>query len=204
MDELNTYRTGVGIPAVQAGVTGVFFCGVVAGFMWVTGTKAPGVFMLAGGFFIAFVAWLVLLRHWLELVNNREGFQPVRYEVIDSEPEPEPYQPETVRVNLLQERNGGYIEGKFIDLPCQPEQLRLVAGSVVAGGSLSETAWCGSNKPFTKAGFHQLRDELIKRGWLAWRNIQAPAQGVTVTHVGRRVFQHIAWGTPYPTNEEQE
>jgi hypothetical protein len=204
-EELNSYKTGVVLPAAQSVVTGGFFTGVLAGVVWLTETPAPVVYLLAGGLFVAWLAWLFLLTHWLQLVNYANGIQPVtRYEVLDEEePEPELEQPSIIRVNLLEE-NGGYTRGQFIDLPCQPEQLRLLAGSVVAGGSLSEGSWCGFRKPFTKKQFHELRQALIKKGWLAWRNLNAPAQGVEVTHAGRRVFQHLVYNHFSPTEQDED
>lgn len=202
-EELHTFKSGAFLPAAQAFLSGVFFSLVVLGVSLLAGAEQEGVFLLLGGSTVAFVAWLVLLKHWVRLVDLREGVQPApRYEVIEPEPA---FQPGTVRVALV-ERGNGTMSGEFLELPATSEQLRLLASGVVSGGSLSENAWCGSGRPFTKAQFHALRQALLERGWFQWRSPSAPAQGVEPTHVGRRVFQHLSETGNYllPTRQEQD
>ena len=194
-EELHTYQAGALLPGLQALLSGLFFSGVVGGVLWWTGAEKAGTYLLAGGFGCAFLVWLVLLRQWVQLVNHREGIvKTPRVQVIEPEHQ---HQPSSVRVELIEETNS-YWHGAFLDLPVTHEQLRLLASGVQSGSSLSENAWCGSNRPFTKSQFHQLRDELLKRGWLTWRNQSAPAQGVEVTNVGRRVFSYLAEGNYLP------
>lgn len=197
-EELHSYQSGALLPALQALFSGVFFSGVLAGVLLWTGAENAGTFLLSGGFGVAFVAWILLLRHWLQLVNHREGIRRTpRIQVLD----PVQHQPSSVRVELFEETNS-YWRGDFLNLPATHEQLRLLASGVVSGGSLSENAWCGSNRPFTKSQFQDLRQALLERGWLQWRNQNAPAQGVEVTHVGRRVFAFLAENNYLPAGSE--
>lgn len=191
MENLHTFKAGALIPGVQAFLSGVFFSLVVVGVCLLVGKEKAGVYLLVGGSGCAFITWLVLLRHWLRLVDACAGIQPVQ--VVEPTPV---FQPSTVRVELIEQENGA-VRGEYLNLPVTPSQLRLLAEGVVSGSPLSENAWCGSARPFTKAQFHQLRSELIERGWLCWRNLNAPAQGVEVTHVGRRVFTFLSEGRYY-------
>lgn len=187
-EELHTYQAGALLPGLQALLSGVFFSGFAAGVLLWQGVDKPGTFLLVGGFGCAFCVWLVLLRHWLRLVNFREGFQPApRIQVI----EPAEHQSSSVSIRLFEEQNT-YWRGDFLELPATHQQLRVLASGVVSGSSLAENAWCGANKPFSKAQFQELRQALLERGWLQWRNQNAPAQGLELTHVGRRVFSYLA------------
>lgn len=199
--ELHSFRSGAFLPAAQASLSGLFFSLVVAGIAWWTGAVKPGVFLLLGGACVAFIAWCLLLRHWLRLVDHSVGFQVQHIEVVDQVPT---FQPSVCKVELLEQAEGAW-RGEYLNLPCAPEQLKLLASGVMSGGSLSESGWCGANRPFTKSQFHQLRQALIEKGWLAWRSPSAPAQGVEVTHVGRRVFSYLSEGNHYlPTGTPED
>ena len=190
-ERLNTYQAGAFLPALQAVVTGVLFTAIISGVVLVTG--AEPVWLLLGGGFVAFVAWLALLKHWLKLVDWQEGYQEPEPVILDPDPP-------AVRIELLERREGSWT-GEYLNLPVTPAQLRLLSSGVVSGGTLSENAWCGSNRPFTKRQFHQLRQALLERGWLEWRNMDAPAQGVQASRVGMRVFSYLAENRLLPPAE---
>lgn len=196
-EELHTYQAGALLPGLQAFLSGVFFSLVVLGVSLLAGEKQAGIFLLVGGSSCAFLVWLVLLRHWLRLVDFQAGFQPApKVQVI----EPAEHQ-SSVSIRLFEEQNT-YWRGDFLELPATHQQLRLLASGVVSGSSLAENAWCGANKPFSKAQFQELRQALLERGWLQWRNQKAPAQGCEVTHVGRRVFSYLAEHNHLPAGTE--
>lgn len=187
MNELHTFKAGALIPGVQAFLSGVFVSGVLAGVLLFFHAEQAGVLLLSGASGCAFITYLFLLRHWLRLVDVREGVQPVQV----LEPEEPAFQPSTVRIELIEQENGA-LRGDFLELPATFEQLRLLASGVASGVPLTEHAWTGARRPFTKAQFHELRSELVKRGWCNWRNVNAPAQGVEVSRVGRRVFHYLS------------
>lgn len=183
MDEENllTFRVAVWFPVLQATFTGLFFSGVVGCVVLLAEPEKSGLFVLSGFTLSSFVAWLFLLRVWLRLVAGDvlAGEEQVTFE-------PEVFTPSTVRVEVYKERSG-----MFIDLPCEPEQLAALAGGVVSGTSLAESSWCGSGRPFSKSQFHSVRNELVRRGLVAWRNVHAPSQGLEPTRVGRHVFERV-------------
>lgn len=187
--ELYSFKAGGFIPALQAVLTGVLFGVLTASVVLMAGAAEQlWLFVLFGGSSMGFIMWVFGLRHWVQLVNHMVGFieQPM-VQVL----EPEPYTPSKVRVELVENQNGSW-QGAFLDLPCEPEQLKLLASGVAAGGTLAESAWCGANRPFSKSQFHAVRQALIERGWLQWRNHDAPAQGIEPTHAGKRVFSYLA------------
>ena len=186
-EELHNFKAGALLPGLQAVLSGAFFSLLVMAFSLLAGTKQAGVYLLAGGACAAFITWLFLLRHWLRLVDFNAGL-PAQPEFKALAPAPS-----SMRIELVEQTSGGW-QGAYVDLPATPSQVRLLASGVVQGASLSESAWTGANRPFTKAQFHALRQACLERGWLAWRNQNAPAQGVEVTSVGRRVFSLIAEG----------
>lgn len=174
--------SGCAVPALQSAVTGFLFA-VLAGALalWLdVDTRRALLFGLAAGGLAAVVTWTSGLRAW-----RRSAY-------------PEPYQPEPtqirakaepVRVEIVQD-HGRHVD--FIDLPATTDQLITLAQSVLAGGSLSEAAWTGSNGLFTRAEFANLRNELIKRGLAAWNNPHTPARGVTLTRGGLAAMRTFA------------
>jgi hypothetical protein len=83
---------------------------------------------------------------------------------------------------------------KLLNLPCSERQLQALARGIVDGKSLSESNWIGIGRPFTRAQFVDLREELIRRGWLAWISQSANARGVAPTRAGRAAFRHLSRG----------
>lgn len=71
----------------------------------------------------------------------------------------------------------------FDDVP--PEKIDLLFQAALGGQSLSEPAWCGKGKPFSKPQFVGVRDRMIETGLWAWVNPEAHAQGVQVLANGR-------------------
>lgn len=198
--EDNSLRSGVVVPGLQAVITGVFFAGVVGGAVLLSGYGKLGTYLLLGGFGCAFTAWIFLIHHWLKVIEHREGIEPEPEPVELVEPGEEP---SSVRIELIQNSDGAW-RGSFVNLPVSPEKLRLVASALSQGGSLSENSWCGSGRPFTKRQYHALRQELIERGWLQWRNPNAPAQGLEPSLVGRRVFSYLTENYHLPSKDFYE
>jgi len=80
----------------------------------------------------------------------------------------------------------------FIDLPVKPEKLPQLARGLLAGRSFNQTAWTGSAGIFSRSEFDALRDTMIQRGLLAWRNPESKAQGCDLTAAGRAVMRRLA------------
>lgn len=173
---MNDIRSGVLIPFLQAVVTGFF-----------SGMLIIGVLVLAGAFQLAVLAVLaggVMLFCWLRLLGNWLAvYSPIR--VVEHQPAGERAPFVTIEIKQDNRRL------QFIELPASEEQLVRLAEGLLRGTPLSESAWCGAGRVFTKSEFHQLRDEMLKRQLVAWKNEQFPAQGLVLTVAGRHVFQHL-------------
>lgn len=187
---MNDIRSGVVIPFLQAVVTGVF-----------SGVLIVGVLVLAGAFQVAVLAVLAggaMLFMWLRLLGNWLAvYSPIR--VVEYQPDGDgvqraPY----VSIELKQDNR----RLQFIELPASESQLVKLAEGLLRGTPLSESAWCGGGRPFSKAEFHQLRDELLRRQLVAWRDEQHPAQGLILTLAGRHVFQHLVSTPTLPAGDE--
>jgi hypothetical protein len=79
---------------------------------------------------------------------------------------------------------------RFLDLPGTSDQLSALARGMLAG-RLAESDWTGRGGLYSRADFRALRGQLLDRGLLAWRNVDAPAQGLELTHAGRAVFTRL-------------
>jgi hypothetical protein len=186
----NSLQDGVIVPGLQAGITGGV-CGVAAAAItawfdlpfWAIGGTTAAVAM-AG-------AWLSYRSRWQWLLEkitgadlNADGFVG------------EPTQPTApvlplppIRVELAS-NNGHSVD--FIDLPVKPEKLSALARGLLAGRSFNQTAWTGSAGIFSRSEFDALRDTMIERGLLAWRNPESKAQGCDLTAAGRAVMRRLA------------
>jgi len=80
---------------------------------------------------------------------------------------------------------------QFFDLPADETQLIALANGVLHGATLNELSFTGYGRPFTRAEFRVLRDELVRRGMAEWRSA-SPAQGVQLTRTGLAVFRYLA------------
>lgn len=173
---------GVGVPLLQALVTGFSLACAVGVFCWLF--KVPfwwkyAVGTLAG---VQALAWLFLLAKWLRLVEPVERFLNK-----DLNGDGTIGEPEVIRIELKHDEK----HLQFIDLP-YPERLPEFARAVLNGVQLSESAWTGSNALFSKREFYTLRDALMKNGVIRWRNEGAPAQGFEITPSGKAVVRYLA------------
>ena len=80
----------------------------------------------------------------------------------------------------------GATQHRMFDLEGEPEKFAKFAFAMVTDGSLSEAAWTGKGRPYSKAQFSANRDNLIQREWLRWINPQHRASGIEVTPKGKR------------------
>jgi hypothetical protein len=81
---------------------------------------------------------------------------------------------------------------KILDLPFDEQKLRALADGLRMGQPFSEGMWTGKNRPFTRGEFADLRGEFLKRGWVRWKNNDAPAQGVELTPEGQAVILELS------------
>lgn len=70
----------------------------------------------------------------------------------------------------------------------EPERIETLFRAALGGASLSEPAWCGAGKPFSKKQFVGVRDRMIDAGLWGWVNDEAHRQGVRVSAAGRALM----------------
>jgi hypothetical protein len=175
---------GAILPLLQSLIT-AFLVGLAAGNLAALASlPAAGRVGLAAGALAAALYWLASLVTWrrVELLAC-EPWNPA------PAPEPEPvWEPAPpVRIEVLEGR-----ATHLIDLPASEDQLIDLATGLLSGQSLSEAAWTGGGRPFTRAEFANLRAELMRRGLAAWNNPKTPARGAALTAPGRAVMRHYA------------
>lgn len=173
------------LPFCQAVITGLFAglfsLAVCMLAIW------PNEYALAFGLGVTLATWLHFRASWSRVIEQMLLPQPAW------EPAPKPIP--TTRIELTQEKDG-YYSGEYIDLNCQPDQLRQLAEGVEAGKPLTVGVWTGAGAPFTRPQFEQLRAELIRRNLAVWRNPKAPQQGFALTVAGVKVIKKFASPTP--------
>lgn len=182
-------EAGVKIPLLQAFISALLLSVLVAMIAGYLGVKAWWN-VLGISFIVLFCgAWLLSQRRWYSLVLKlEEAFQ------VDFTGDNEIGAPvETVRVELSRDDTPGSHQEQYLEIKgIGRARLRSLASGALSGIPLSESAWCGAHKPFSKKEFHQVRGELIKRGWLAWKNPEATSLGVEITRPGRAVFKRLS------------
>jgi len=170
------------IPTCQAVITGCSLGAVTFSLGLIMAVPRPDQASLLVASCTSAVTWIALLKRWLQVAYSENVTQ--RY---------------TARVRVEVSGNGGR-SLQFIDLPANEQQLLALANGVLSGATLSEGAWSGSGRPFTRAEFRALRDELIRRNLATWRNPEAPAQGVELTLPGKAIMRRFAsMAEPSPT-----
>jgi hypothetical protein len=168
------------IPLLQAAVSGCAF-GIIAfaGCLLIGEGQAGAVALFLGG--LAFMAaWLILVDRFYDEIF------PYRMRKN---------QPRTFRLEIAADQGRSL---QIIDLPATSRQLNSLARGILNGSTLNESSWSGFGRPFTRAQFRQLRDELVRRGLAEWRS-SAPSQGVQLTASGRAIMRKFAISkSPYP------
>ena len=99
----------------------------------------------------------------------------------------------TFTVELVTRDSSGQLRNiHTLDFGVPDEQALAFIRGVLDGRPITETQWTGNGRPFSKTKYNPMRDGLIAKGILQWRNPDAPAQGVELTDKGRTVFEQLA------------
>lgn len=181
----------VAIPASEGAITGIY-AGLLmlAVCIW---RRWPYEFALIAGCTAALAMWFYAHSVWMRIIAGMLLPQP------EWDPAPKPIP--TTRIELTQEKDG-YYSGEYIDLNCQPDQLRQLAEGIEAGKPLTVGVWTGAGAPFTRPQFEQLRAELIRRNLAVWRNPKAPQQGFSLTVAGVKVIRKFAASPTPPLSQD--
>lgn len=186
--QYTTIEAGVIIPALQGVVTGVLV-GPGAGFA-AGALGAANPWFVAGvvGFGASAVVYLAMLQRWHNITWSLDMWRP-----DSSGPQVLTNQVDRIQIDVRQDNRSTQI----LHLGLSAEKLASVARLVLGGRSFSEREFLGL---LSQSEFRALRDELIKRGMLAWRNGESPQQGADFTVFGRQVMRRLA-ALPSPTDE---
>lgn len=196
----------VDVPLHQALITGLLSGLVIAGTVFLAarelGDLRPHVAALTwagiGAPVITLLAWLGLSASarrlvWMletAFVQDLDGDSRIGEPWTETEPPRE-----TVRVEIAEDDGR---RQQFVDLPVGVEKMIRLSRSLVAGSTFSESQWTGAGALFSRSEFHALRDEMLRRGWIVWKNPSAPAQGLAPTRTGWAVIKYFAEMSPTP------
>ena len=184
------------VPIAQASITGVLVASVlsIATFLFIT-TSATVVGYL---FIVASVSITAGL--WIRLMSDRNRLLWKIERITGKDFDGDGYvgEPETLRIELSSvDEHGAHIE--FLNIPGDGQRFKEFACGVLNGKAISTASWTGRGGIYSRREFNELRDALLNRGWLMWRNPHAPVQGVMLTRKGREAFERICSKPPTPT-----
>lgn len=174
------------LPAAHAFITGVLVCLLALAVCQLQGWSLW--LALAAGAAGAVMMWLSSVSTWRRVTF---GPDPVQWS------EPTPVTPDPVQVVVSYDEDGAH-HTQLQDLPVDYDRMKTLAGGLLSGTTFSESVWCGQGRPFSKSEFHQLRRAFLSRGWMQWRNPNAPAQGVQLSRPGVAVMKTFSSDTTYP------
>lgn len=171
-----TISQAVGIPLLQALITGGFTGAVAIAILVILHMGQALEYGLLVGFVVAWLSWLSYTNRFLSGLKDFD--RPIRNYT----------QTETVRVNLLQTDNQS---GLFLDIPLSPEKLAAVSRSIINSGSSFSFADLVSTRLLTRAEYESLRSYFLKRGLLFWSG-GSHHMGCELTGAGRAILRHFA------------
>lgn len=177
-----TISQAVGIPLLQALITGSFIGLSVLALCFMFGADRPWTYSLVVGCLVACLSWLSYVQRFLYALK---GEQPKVYS-----------QTETVRVNLLEDTGKA---GLYLDLPLRRDQITMVARSIINSRLSFSYADLVSTRLLTRAEYESLRSYFLKRGLLFWSG-GSHHMGCELTGAGRAILRHFA--TPALPDQE--
>jgi hypothetical protein len=195
---LHSFTAGVALPGLQAVITGGLLglaAGMVAG---LAGWSRPWAWGLGSWAVVQACTWSALLWRWLDLTKPLERVIGLDLDNDGYIGDPEELPPPNVRIELVSPDKRQTV---ISHLPCTQAQLVTLSTGLLAGQPFSESEWTGAGRPFSRREFRDLREEMLKRGMLAWRNEQAPSQGMIFTAAGLAAIRYFAslGGSNVPT-----
>jgi hypothetical protein len=175
---------GVVIPLAQALATGILITLASIGLcLW---QGQPWWIALMAGSLAALFSWWYLMHRWQRLIER----------ILNPDcQDPQPFQPdepETIRLQISQQNQDGYLEGQFIKLPVDAARLQQLANGLEAGKGLTVGTWTGSHGLFSRHEFEALRGELQIRGLVRPASDRSPQRGYELTLAGRHVFKRLS------------
>lgn len=179
------------IPGFQAAITGLLAGGTIASLAWLIDYANPWRIWVFGTVSAQAISWLYALNRWMTIVHILETWSPND----DHAPlvSNTTTNVESIRLAVTQDNRI-----QIFNLNIDPQRIYKAAALIADGASFTERDLTGSGRPLSQSEFRQLRNELIRRGFLYWRNPAEPRQGVEFTAAGRHLFRQLAVMTPLP------
>jgi hypothetical protein len=181
----NSPIVGVVVPLLQATVTGLLLALVVGLTMLAVGGFSARQILTWSAVVLAVVAffyWTRLIARWLHLVHSFE-----RMTGVDLNRDGYVGDPGQQHAVIYVVTNNGHQTRS--DFPVSFDKMKEVAAVLVENGfRYSERELTGAKKPLTLKEFDDLRDELVLKNWVVWKNPEYPQQGVTFTADGQQAM----------------
>lgn len=184
-----TLRSDVAVPCIQSVITGLLAIMGGGGIAAAAGWDVLIVSAIVGAI-VTGAAWYLLLRQHSDLLWEIETITGVDLDGDGEKGRPKESTPVEVHIPPGKDQEGK--QTLFMDLPAPPDVLRIFARAVLSGQPMTEGAWSGKGRLFSKPEFILLRDELIDRKLAAWRNPKHHAQGCYLRKSGKYVFRQLA------------
>ena len=184
-----TSTVAVRIPLIQCAITAV----LLAILVMIASYALSWPWLKIGGIsFAAIMAldWIRRSEGWRRRVDDLEYLLHVDLNqdgLIASQPEP--VRTETVKLEVTSE---GGKRTQFVDLPVSRAKIAEFASGLCYGQAFSENAWSGAGALFSRREFREVRDTMIDRNWVTWKNPEHPKQGLTLTSQGGAVMKFLA------------
>jgi hypothetical protein len=175
------------IPAAQALVSGLFAAGAAGGVAWLLNIPGALAVALAVLSVVSLVSWFGYRESWERRAAALAG-------VLEELSEPKE-NAQTVRVEIIADEGR---TGEYLALPIDQARLIALARALVAGSAFTHRHFTGKGKLFSSSEYEELRDELVRRGMLAWAS-RDHRGGVELTRAGFAVMRHLSSCSPtYP------
>ncbi|MCW4004959.1 MAG: hypothetical protein NWE95_13730 [Candidatus Bathyarchaeota archaeon] len=177
------------IPGLQAIITGILAGGAIGSLAWLVDYTNPWRVWLFGTFSAQALSWTAAIFRWMAIIHTLESWSPNNDQA--SSVTNTTTNVETLRLAVTQDNRI-----QIFNLNIDPQRIYQAAALVTDGASFTERDLTGSGRPLSQSEFRQLRDELIRRGFLHWRNPAEPRQGTELTAAGRHLFRQLAVMNP--------
>jgi len=108
--------------------------------------------------------------------------------MIGLEPDSEPIK-ETVEITVFNETTG---RKQWVDFPVSRSKICEMASDIFHGSGFSESSMSGAGALFSRAEFNKIRDVMLRRELLQWKNEEHRNQGTEFTVTGWHVLRALA------------
>lgn len=185
---------GLGLPFGQALITAILV-GLLAGALaWAAGLPRPAAIGLVFGLMSGLLMWLMSIAAWHSAAYRQPQVYVSQPEIVEAEEYDALPEPERIRVRII-EADGR--SETWSSLPCSEPQMRALCSGLASGVPFAHSHWVGAGKPFSRAEFEAVRDEMLQRNLIRWINPDARAKGVELSPGGRALVRTFA-ASPTP------